>query len=260
MLWRSMKKHQTKEFPVGEELDPNKVLPAIVTKADVWRWEACLKSCLLNWMSQLSSPFPAVQEELKVHLPHEQNSTRVVPGRVDRSRGDEDEYMDDFQLILDLYRQQGLPAIIFKFDRDECNDTVAYVLNQLEAAEAEWKKTSKQWAKKMSRYDEYLKSQGKTKGTKSANGSGMRLGDFSSKLEHERELGEVETSKWQSFDPEAPLPEFSLANSTTCPSTELESLIRDLKWKGIEDPVLLNGLRRGIACHHSGLPFKYRQM
>lgn len=258
-LWRSMKKHETSDFPVGENLAPSKALPAIVKKADVTRWEADLKACLLDWMNRPASPFAAVQGELKVKLPQGgKGETRVPPpGKTGDRKESGKAYMNDFYLLLDLHRQNGLPAIVFNFDRDECMNTLSTVLQELEKAESEWKRTSKKWESKMDKYNEYKKTQAKrkpfAKSTAPPDGEGATKGDM------QRELAEMETSSWESFDPDAPLDDFSFANSSVCSRSEIEDLIWVLGRRGIDDLTLLNGLRRGIACHHSGLPFKYRQ-
>ncbi|EJT80287.1 DEAD/DEAH box helicase [Gaeumannomyces tritici R3-111a-1] len=258
-LWRSMKKHETPEFPVGENLAPSKALPAIVKKADVTRWETDLKARLLDWMNQPDSPFAAVQEELKVKLPQGgEGETRVPPpGETGNRKESGEAYMNDFYLLLDLHRQNALPAIIFNFDRDECMNTLSTVLNELEKAESEYKRTSKKWESKMDKFNEYKKTQAKrkpfAKSTAPADDDGATKGDI------QRELAETETSSWAGFDPEAPLDDFSFANSSVCSRSELEELIWVLGRRGINNPTLINGLRRGIACHHEGLPFKYRQ-
>ncbi|KAL8392556.1 hypothetical protein RB595_002664 [Gaeumannomyces hyphopodioides] len=258
-LWRSMKKHETSDFPVGENLAPSKALSAIVKKADVTRWETDLKARLLDWMNQPASPFAAVQEELKVKLPQGgEGETRVPPpGETGNRKESGKAYMNDFYLLLDLHRQNGLPAIVFNFDRDECKNTLSTVLHELEKAESEWKRTSKKWETKMDKYNEYKKAQAKrkpfAKSTAPPDGDGATKGDM------QRELAETETSSWEGFDPNAPLDDFSFANSSVCSRSELEGLIWVLERRGIDDLTLLNGLRRGIACHHSGLPFKYRQ-
>ncbi|KLU88174.1 DEAD/DEAH box helicase [Magnaporthiopsis poae ATCC 64411] len=258
-LWRSMKKHETSDFPIGENLNPSRALSAIVKKADVTRWETYLKACLLDWMNQPASPFLAVQEDLRVRLPQRgDGGSRIPPGRTGNRKESGEAYMNEFHLLLDLHRQNGLPAIIFNFDRDECMNTVSTVLSQLETAENEWKRTSKKWERKMDEYNEYKKTQAKRKPL--AKSAAPADGDSATKADMQRELAEAETSRWESFDPDAPLDNFSFANSSVCKRSEIESLIWVLQKRGIDDSTLLNGLRRGIACHHAGMPFKYRQV
>jgi hypothetical protein len=85
-----MTKHQTDDFPIGEGLNPSNALPPIIKKADVWQWEADLKPCLLHWMHQPSSPFPAVQDDFKAQIPY---------GMAEQQTGNE------FHLTLDLHRR-----------------------------------------------------------------------------------------------------------------------------------------------------------
>ncbi|KAK1992440.1 hypothetical protein LX36DRAFT_674554, partial [Colletotrichum falcatum] len=68
-----------------------------------------------------------------------------------------------------------------------------------------------------------------------------------------------EISPWKSFDPEAPLPQFSFADTTKIMQEELEERIHSLDHQGIH-PTFIHALRRGLAVHHAGMNRNYRQL
>jgi hypothetical protein len=63
---------------------------------------------------------------------------------------------------------------------------------------------------------------------------------------------------YANFDPDAPSEEFTFINwGTRYSASELEEDIKDLAWTDTPK-FLLEGLRRGVAVHHSGLSKGYR--
>ena len=79
-----------------------------------------------------------------------------------------------------------------------------------------------------------------------------------SRLDLAREEANRDTSPWESFDPEAPLSEFSLADMTKISREELEGHLNSLRWQRCK-PELINALRRGLGVHHAGMNRQYRQ-
>ncbi|TLS29669.1 hypothetical protein PpBr36_01890 [Pyricularia pennisetigena] len=251
-LWLSMRKHQTVGFPVADKLDPSKALPAIVKKADILDWEADLKACLLPWMMDPESPFEAVRDDLR--FCDSGNTETPIKSKAKKASA------EHFQLLLDLHQRQGLPAIIFNYDRMKCESIMSCVIAELKRHESEWKKTSKEWQKTIIDYGKWSKEQEKSKETKKGRKQdNTSLEEGMSKLDLVREEGQRDVSKWRYFNPHAPLARFSFADSRACQSEELEELIRSLKWANL-DPIFVEALRRGVGVHHSGMNRKYRQV
>lgn len=68
----------------------------------------------------------------------------------------------------------------------------------------------------------------------------------------------ADTSSWEStFDPDAPLPDFSFVGR--CNTKELQDDIDDL-WNMKEKSWEIQALRRGIAVHHAGMKKQYRSL
>ncbi|KAI6363411.1 hypothetical protein MCOR25_005904 [Pyricularia grisea] len=251
-LWISMKKYQNAAFPVPDKLDPSQALPAIVKKAEILAWEADLKACLLPWMMDPESPFEAVRDDLRF-CDNGNTETRA-------KRKAQKVSPEHFQLLLDLHQRQGLPAIIFNYDRMKCESLMKSVIAELKHHESEWKKTSQEWQKKMIDYEKWSKTQEKTKETKQTRKHDkIDLAEGMSKLDLAREEGQKDVSKWKYFDPDAPHARFSFANSRACQLDELEELIHSLKWADL-DQIFIEALRRGVGVHHAGLNRKYRQV
>ncbi|KAL5884446.1 hypothetical protein ACKVWC_003418 [Pyricularia oryzae] len=164
----------------------------------------------------------------------------------------------NLQLLLDLHHRRGLPAIMFNYDRSECEKIMRFVIAKLEEYELRWKNTSKEWLKTMSEYETWKRSQEKS--TKAPAAVKMStLDEDVSKLDIIREQTTKDASKWEYFDPDQPLPRFSFADSRACPSEDLEGLLKRLRWSNLH-PTFINGLKRGVGVHHAGMNRQYRQV
>lgn len=112
-LWQSMSKNQNADYPVDKALDPESVLPKIIKKVDIIRWEKSLKAILSEWMADDDSPFEAVLAELGGPSP----STVSDEASQDESEDEEDmegESMHDAKSVLPLlaklHEQDALPG------------------------------------------------------------------------------------------------------------------------------------------------------
>jgi hypothetical protein len=74
-----------------------------------------------------------------------------------------------------------------------------------------------------------------------------------------REEASREPSPWETFDPDAPLTEFSFADWTKISDRELEEMISSLGGWTVKTDFIL-ALRRGLGVHHAGMNRQYRQM
>lgn len=125
------------------------------------------------------------------------------------------------------------------------------LLETLEAAESEWKKTSPEWNRKIRAWEAW---QAKAKVRE-------RQADRESKNKREDDPGlpnEEETSWQSSFDPDEPIERFSFSNPRAYSKVELKKDIADLS--RLVQPQILLALKRGIAVHHSGMNKGYRAL
>lgn len=257
-LWKSMKAHQTDKYPLDPSLDPSKVLPAVIKKADIIAWQAALKPVLSAWIADEDSPFEAVRHDLSKPLQglSQQPIAGAINGDDDGEEGDEMELRHDVESILpllaDLQRQDALPGIIFNYDRAVCEKMCQTVMKQLIDAEASYKQSSSKWKDKLREWDEWKKEMARREkqGVRGAN-KGM------TKQDQMREAASQEVSAFASFDPEKPLDGFHFADNKKCTQEELDGFAYDMRRRGVED-WLIDGLRRGIGVHHAGMNRKYR--
>ncbi|KGQ09019.1 putative helicase [Beauveria bassiana D1-5] len=271
-LWRCMSRHQNEDYPIDDKLRPERSLPTIVKRSDVLKWGESLKKVLHEWIQDANSPFSTVQNELGSCL-----SSSDVRGPSSLSASDQGDFRIKFSvsnekhrlvtmalpLLTDLHTRGALPGILFSYDRDFCEATAKFLLAQLERAETAWKKCSPEWAKKVADYKAWKKTksriqENKTEGKKRPGKSRGQDDEEMSKIDMMREAS-VETSKWESFDPEAPLDRFSFAEGKKISNSELKPLIERLIKANIQ-PELIAALGRGIAVHHAGMNRNYRQI
>jgi hypothetical protein len=255
-LWQSMSKHQTKEFPLDKSVDPSAVLPAVVKKADIIKWQAGLKEILSKWMADEASPFEVVRKDLS------QTITDLAQQPNQGSIEDDDPEVDEMELnhdvnsilplLADLQRQDALPGIIFNYDRAVCEKMCQTLMKQLTEAEAVWKQTSPKWKDKLREWDEWKKEMARREkqGVRGAN-KGM------TKQDQMREAASQDVSAFASFNPEKPLDGFHFADNKKLSQEELEDFAYQMRRRGVEE-WLIDGLRRGIGVHHAGMNRKYR--
>jgi superfamily II RNA helicase len=214
-LWNAMEKCRTEHFPVDKSLDPSVVPPATIRKADIVEWEAKLKNLLKFWMKDNKSPFDAVLKELSpVPQARTQSHFQVSSGKLNKSDTKHEVKMNSIldttlPLICSLHDQGALPALIFNYDRSYCERICLYLLGQLEVEEKRWKDSSPVWANKIAEWKAWQQVEQKRNRTqKKEAGQDGKM----SKDEQILELASTEASKYSSFDPEAPVSAFHLAD------------------------------------------------
>ncbi|OTA76381.1 hypothetical protein M434DRAFT_402525 [Hypoxylon sp. CO27-5] len=262
-LWECMKKHETGRYKLDQSLDPKRALPKLLKKSDIVQWEVSLKKQLSAWMVDPDSPFEAVQEHLRgksyidLKLVHRLKEPDAVVEQYKSSVHSK----SIFALALDLRACGALPSIFFNYDRLGCEALVSILLKTLESAETKYRNNSPAWKRKLAEFEKWKKARTKTQG-KTEKFLRSRQGDDSegmSKLDMAREMGSQDESPWNSFDPEAPLPEFSFADMTKISKEELEERLDTLKFHKIR-PHFIDALRRGLGVHHAGMNRQYRQV
>jgi len=261
-LWKAMCKCQTDAYKVPGSVNPEKALPACVRKADIFAWEKNLKKILLQWMADSHSPFDKVVQELTPHGLRDAGEPMPSPTSsvTDSAQLNPlDLKATTLPLLYQLHKRRALPAILFNYDRSQCEEIAFALLRQLSEAEARWKE-GPQWKKMMEGYEKYqeLKEKKSRKPVKPSKKTNKDDDEGGSKTDRMRDEASDGSSIYDLFDPEAPQPDFSFADPKKLQKAELDEYIRALRWKDIKEE-LIQLLRRGIGVHHAGMNRKYRQ-
>lgn len=263
-LWKAMIKCQTDKYRVPQTLDPAKALPKCIRKKDIFAWEKAIKKILLQWMADRESPFDNVVHQLSM-LKNVGGAEPAPPQSSTTSSVTEEDSIDrhdlkatTLPLLFQLHKRRALPAILFNYDRSQCENIACAVLAQLVEAETKWKEGA-QWKKLMDGYEKYQQQKDKKarKPVKPVK-KGKDDEDGGSKLDRMRDESSEGASVYDLFDPEEPQAEFSFANPKQLQKAELQEYVRALRWKNVKEE-LIELLRRGIGVHHAGMNRKYRQ-
>ncbi|KAJ5987676.1 hypothetical protein N7522_011924 [Penicillium canescens] len=266
MLWKAMKKHETPEFLVDRSLDPTRCLPNIVRKADVVRWETKLKALLTEWIINNASPFNLVLNEL-TESTECVKPTLVTFSKEPRTVGapvsiDADNLLSTtLPLVCSLHDQNALPALFFNYDRSMCERICRRLLDDLVAAEESWKALSPVWKRKLAKWEEWKRDQEKLarKRMPKASKKGAADGDDMSRAERMREAALAEASQFESFNPDAPVDGFHVANVKKLSASTFGEYAVQLRRREVAEWLIM-ALRRGIGVHHAGMNRKYRQI
>lgn len=130
------------------------------------------------------------------------------------------------------------------------------LLEDLTAAENEWKESSPEWQRKIARW-ELWKSQAALRARQTEKLARRKKPD-----DKENDAMQSEGTSWESsFDPRDPLPQFSFGDRTSAYSkADLEVEISALRrWSSVPQWAL-DALRRGVGVHHSGMNKRYRSL
>jgi hypothetical protein len=147
------------------------------------------------------------------------------------------------------------------------------VTEELVKNEIAWKDTNVSWKENLAAFERHQKEQkaskARCKDGKSTSKNKARRGDNNdreesddervSRLDREREAGSAEHSKWNGFDPRAPINGFHFANTQKLLQSDLEVYKQQLRARGVAG-WLISALSRGIGVHHAGMNRKYRQV
>ena len=149
---------------------------------------------------------------------------------------------------------------MFHFDRYHVEEVAKAILERLKKDEAEWRKHSPEWAKKVKGWEDW--EAGAKEREKAAQRAALKKekaeGDKMDRLQAAAAVDSSPLAIYANFDPDAPSEEFTFINwGTRYSASELEEDIKSLAWSDTPK-FLLEALRRGVAVHHSGLPKVYR--
>lgn len=270
-LFKSMSQYQTKDFPVDPALDPVKgALPKIIKKADIIEWEGKLKTLLKAWMADQDSPFGKVLADLSEPMGEVRKidtviSTGEAPAATDDDlvRLDPDDlYATTLPLLCQLQDRNALPAILFNYERVRCEQICRHLIQQLEAAETNYKSTNPSWRKKVKAFEEWQKlgaaKKQEVKATSGKKGKQNADDDGGSKLDRMQDANS-ETNPFEGFDPLDPVDGYHFAAKHREETQELERHFRVMRRRNLPQ-WLMDGLKRGIGVHHAGMNRKYRYM
>lgn len=277
LLYNAMAKVQTKKFAIDTSLSPAKALPAVTKKADVLKWEAKLKAILQQWMKDANSPFEEVVEILsKPVAEHKLDSSEADDDAAARSVNPDSLSSTTLPLLLELHQQDALPAIIFNYDRSDCERLAQQIVNELKECEDAWKESSAAWKKKIAAFQVWTearekaaekakkaptasKTKKKKKGGDDEDGGDDGEEERGSKADSARDKADSGGSSFSSFNPDAPQEGFHFADFKKLLPSELIEYQKVLRWRGVPE-WLVTALDRGVGVHHSGMNRKYRQV
>lgn len=267
LLWKAMVKYQTASFPVDESLDPSVALPSVIRKVDIINWEARLKPLLKTWIMDPKSPFDLVLKALEFSVKSAQRpDIQISSGNSRQPEFSPTVVRNNFldttvPLICSLHEQGALPALFFNYDRGACEALCEIVLSEFEKAEEKWKASNSAWKAKVTAFESWKIS--KDKRAKKAAPVDVKKGkkgnDQMSREDRMWDEATAEASVFESFDPEAPLEGFHLADVKKLTPSEFELHAQELRRRFVPER-LIAALRRGIGVHHAGMNRKYRQV
>lgn len=264
-LWKAMKAQETPDFKVDPALDPEVALPQTIRKVDIINWETALKALLRQWMADATSPFAKVREDLSKPLREKQVITAQGGGSADGDKVKADDLRQTtLPLLCQLHAAGALPAILFNYDRSQCEDICAALMAQLKDAETAWKESSGTWKTKLVAFEQWKKVQEGKKSKKAPVKTKKKASkddddEKTSKTEAERDNADSETSPFARFDPNAPVDGFHFANEKALQASEMAEYMWRLERRHVS-PWLCEALTRGIGVHHAGMNRAYRQV
>eukprot|EP01116_Phalansterium_solitarium_P013512 TRINITY_DN30896_c0_g1_i1.p1 TRINITY_DN30896_c0_g1~~TRINITY_DN30896_c0_g1_i1.p1 ORF type:complete len:1741 (-),score=432.81 TRINITY_DN30896_c0_g1_i1:116-5338(-) len=224
-----------------------------ISKRDAREYELLLKDVLLSWFRANRSSAEQVIERLGADIAASFNALEAKHGPMYPYKK---EFLVDhiMALLKSLEVQDRLPAIVFNFDRTTCDRLLGEVVRSLTDSQnalrdsAEWKN---------------------------------RLAALQAKVAREHRAWEEEMQRREAVPPRdkanlGPAPPEPLRSyrvpriepgmtfvpvNSTLAEDEFEELIERLIQKNprLKTEGFIDGLRRGIGVHHSGMPKKYRQ-
>ncbi|KAF4343302.1 dead deah box helicase [Fusarium beomiforme] len=244
-LWKHMKETISSALlRDAAQLDPINTLPYLIEKAHVIEWEKNLKNVLKRAMGMQDPSFTDLQKSLDVEKNTNQ-PTRTLERDIKKL----------CPLACELHAQNALPAPVFDYDRFECEQAIKHILQTLQKAKDAFKREDKGWKHKVQAFEKWGKATDNGHGINQSN----TVEEICSKLDLVREEASLEINAWESFDPEAPLDQFSFAGKKTVQQAEFSNLVRSLSGNKVA-PWLIDALHHGLGVHHAGMNRRYRQV
>ncbi|KAJ7084759.1 hypothetical protein C8R43DRAFT_1115430 [Mycena crocata] len=254
-LYRSITEHA----PSCDVLDPQVFFSsdpgpaALLVQKDIIRYERALKEKLLLLMCRQGddSPTPVplsnVIRDLRDPKIRSSKNLNIPPSRKS--------FKENLIFLLsDLHVRGELPAILFNFDRTDCDILVQEIVSTLKTAENEWRNTSPKWKETIKQWENWKKR------AKERERMAMKLSKQRKQDPDIESRGEQDHSWESTFNPDDPSPEFSFAGIASCSKSDLDDHIHQLRrWSSTQDWAL-EALERGVGVHHAGMNKKYRSV
>ncbi|KAJ7595294.1 hypothetical protein C8J56DRAFT_1115041 [Mycena floridula] len=211
-----------------------------LTQKNILDYDAALKARLLT-LTDSPDTLDVVIQELQDHSSSQQTPSKshFLPNLI--------------YLLADLNSEGNLPAILFNFDRSDCEEIAQHLVNTLETAEETWRQNSPEWRRKIQEWEKWQ------------NAAKEREKQATRMKKQKRDADAVEGSSeaesaWQKwFDPKDPSEQFSFAGVHEYSKSELDADIKDLGWTSTPRWAI-DALRRGIAVHHAGMHKHYQSI
>ncbi|KAI8818894.1 uncharacterized protein EV422DRAFT_535830 [Fimicolochytrium jonesii] len=266
-LYDLMKKEEhdaPEQVPV--DLDPQRYFARLpkIRKIDVVNYQTELKAVLQAWMgvpgSRKAGPFFRVLKQLTRDLDQKLLVQEFAAERNGAPTAGFDYALKNVTaLCADLHRSGKLPAILFNYSRNNVEMLALRIHCDLVAAETKFKETDTSWKRKVEDWKNW-------KALEAARHAAAAKTTKSSKSRDDDDAGDDggddmgDLLDWHAtFDPDAPLPQYSFAGKSSASASEIEKEIDHLRnWVGIPEQ-LCDALLRGIGVHHSGMNVRYRQ-
>lgn len=273
ILWQAMLKVQNDDYLVPKCLNPASALPDALRKVHILEWEKDLKELLKTWLEDPVSPYDRLLQELERSFRNQSREAQyfTCQGQADivsEEISDTDDFLaSSLPLLCRLHERDALPAIIFNYDRINCEETCKAIMQRLQTAELSQQKSGPKWQRKLERWEKWKEAQAKAVSKKEKLAKSKMIAgknkegtqDQFTKLDLQREAASGGNDERDLFDPEAPVDGYHFANYSELQSSELDEYTRELRWRDIPE-WLINALRRGIGVHHAGMNRKYRQV
>lgn len=145
------------------------------------------------------------------------------------------------------------PAILFNFDRSDCERMAQTLVETLELAESNWRRESPEWKQKIKRWEAW-KHQAKDRERTAKRQMKQKKPDGEDHLD-------IPAPSWESsFDPSDPSQAFSFVSiHTSYSKAEFARDIQRISFANIPEWAI-SALKRGIGVHHSGMNKQYRSL
>ncbi|THH15047.1 hypothetical protein EW146_g5371 [Bondarzewia mesenterica] len=237
-----------------DDLDPTRFFApaAFLKQKDVLRYEAAIKDVLSSLVASSdindsSSPLRRVVGQLQDPIVAKTDESVLNTSPSNAS------FMDGLvPLLADLHASGDLPALLFNFDRSECEEMAMTIVQVLEEGEQAWRAKSEEWKTKIDRWEEWKVIEKE----RARRLSKMRKDEL-------EESKKMEDLSWESsFDPADPSPQFTFSTFPRGYGKQdlLEDIV-DLLRRRITLPTwAVPALRRGVGVHHAGMNKAYRSL
>ncbi|KAJ3140597.1 hypothetical protein HDU90_007898 [Geranomyces variabilis] len=261
MLYEAMHCERTDRAKLDDSLDPEAYFGkmSVIKKADIIAYQAELKAVLLQWMAlpdaRTTGSFARVLKRLSKEVDSAlAKTTELYAAKAQSAPIDLDYALENVMaLCADLHRNGKLPAILFNYSHDHVEALAQRLFDELEGAEMAYKATDAQWKRKVEAWEAWKLSEIRRKAAMEKTRNASARGEDDEPQDDGGEAG------WQaSFDPTAPLQQYTFTGKSNMSAYEIDKDINSLQWYGVP-PKLCQALRRGVGVHHAGMNLRYRQ-